>query len=189
MLAALALAGCATLGGPPSAKDDALYATSQSNLASLTEVIEKHPDDPQAYNMRGSVLAQAGSPNGRSPISTRRSASIPTMRRPTPTAACSTGRPDKLDLALADYNKALSHRRRYAPAYLGRGIVYRQQGTARRRSTTSTRRSRSSPTTPRPITIAACSIRASISTSSPSTISPPPSGWRRRSRSLMWRAR
>ena len=40
----------------------------------------------------------------------------------------------------------------------------------------STKRSRSSPTMRRPITAAACSIRPSISTNSPSTISPPRSG-------------
>ena len=32
--------------------------TSPSNIASLSETIKKNPNDPQAYNMRGSVLAQ-----------------------------------------------------------------------------------------------------------------------------------
>ena len=59
--AALALAGCTTLGNPPAANPDStLYAPAQSNLTSLSEVIEKHPDDPQAYNMRGTVYGQAG---------------------------------------------------------------------------------------------------------------------------------
>ena len=58
---AFALAGCASLGSPPaSEKDDALYGTSRSNLMSLGEVIQKHPDDPQAYNIRGSVYGEAG---------------------------------------------------------------------------------------------------------------------------------
>ena len=37
---------------------------------------------------------------------------------------------NKLDLALADYNKALAIDQGYAAAYLGRGQVYRQQGRA-----------------------------------------------------------
>ena len=64
----------------------------------------------------------------RSPTSTRRSGSIPTTRRPTPIAALVYRRTNKLDLALADYDKALSLDASYAPAYLGRGIVYSLQG-------------------------------------------------------------
>ena len=60
-LTALALAGCATLGNPPAAENnDPAYTTAQPNLASLSEVIEKHPSDPQAYNMRGAVFGDAG---------------------------------------------------------------------------------------------------------------------------------
>src|ERR1700682_2135660 len=59
--AAFALAGCTTLGNPPAAENnDPAYATAQPNLASLSEVIEKHPNDPQAYNMRGAVFGEAG---------------------------------------------------------------------------------------------------------------------------------
>ena len=60
---ALALTGCATLGNPPASDAGAgegLLATSQANLTSLGEVIAKHPDDPQAYNMRGTVYGEAG---------------------------------------------------------------------------------------------------------------------------------
>ena len=60
ILATLALAGCSGFSNLSS--DDAPIPSSQSNLASLTEVIQKHPDDPQAYNMRGSVYADAGNP-------------------------------------------------------------------------------------------------------------------------------
>src|SRR5262249_55995904 len=57
LLALTACSGLSTIGAPDS---EAPIAPSQSNLASLSEVIQKHPDDPQAYNMRGSVLADAG---------------------------------------------------------------------------------------------------------------------------------
>src|SRR6202451_1413161 len=60
-VAALVLSGCTTLGNPPAAENnDPAYATAAPNLTSLSEVIEKHPNDPQAYNMRGSVFGEAG---------------------------------------------------------------------------------------------------------------------------------
>ena len=59
LTAALALAGCSTLGNPP-APDSPLYAPRTSNLTSLDQVIAQHPDDPQAYNMRGTVYGEAG---------------------------------------------------------------------------------------------------------------------------------
>ena len=50
----LALAACATPGGPGGPEQDKpLSPGPQSNAASLSEVIAAHPDDPQAYNMRG----------------------------------------------------------------------------------------------------------------------------------------
>ncbi len=88
-------------------------------------------------------------------------------------------RTNKLDLALADYDKALSIEPSYAPAYLGRGIVYSLQGKTMQSLADSTRRSRCAPTTRKPITIAACSIRARASINSPSTISQPRSDSRR----------
>ena len=63
-MAALALAACSTIGGGTGASapeaEDAAYATSPANIASLTDVVARNPQDPQAYNMRGSVLGQAG---------------------------------------------------------------------------------------------------------------------------------
>src|ERR1700676_2301073 len=48
VIVSLALAGCATIGTPPpSEKDEQPLTPSQSNLTSLSEVVEKHPDDPQ----------------------------------------------------------------------------------------------------------------------------------------------
>src|SRR5579871_574028 len=74
---ALTLAACSTLSGPASETEAAIHAPSQSNLTSLTEVIEKHPDDPQAYNMRGAVYGEAGRNDQGWPTSTKRSASTP----------------------------------------------------------------------------------------------------------------
>src|ERR1700742_902550 len=63
-LIAVALCGCSiNLGSlTPSSeqREEPARLTSSSNIASLTETIKNNPNDPQAYNMRGSVLAQAG---------------------------------------------------------------------------------------------------------------------------------
>src|ERR1700733_9167262 len=62
--AAIALGGCSmTLGSlthSPEPKEERAQIPSPTNTASLGETIKNTPDNPQAYNMRGSVLAQAG---------------------------------------------------------------------------------------------------------------------------------
>ena len=62
-LVAVTLCGCSiNLGSlsPSSEREEPAQLTSSSSIASLTEAIKRNPNDPQAYNMRGSVLAQAG---------------------------------------------------------------------------------------------------------------------------------
>src|ERR1700709_1008009 len=62
-LVAFLLCGCSVnLGSLSSSseREGPAQLASQSNIASLTEAIKSNPNDPQAYNMRGSVLAQAG---------------------------------------------------------------------------------------------------------------------------------
>ena len=129
LVAAFALAGCTTLGNPPAADNDGpLYATSQSNLTSLSEVIEKHPEDPQAYNMRGSVYGEAGR-NDQALADFNKAIGLdPNYAQAYANRALIYRKTNKLDLALADDNKALAMDASYVPAYLGRGIVYREQG-------------------------------------------------------------
>src|SRR5687768_9196573 len=59
---ALLLAGClATTGRAPTAQDDdTTMAASPDNVASLTDVVRRNPNDPQAYNVRGTVFARGG---------------------------------------------------------------------------------------------------------------------------------
>src|SRR6516164_5455536 len=108
-LALLALTGCTTLGNPPSsAGEDALYANSQSNLVSLTEVVDKHPDDPQAYNMRGSVLGGAGRQEQALADFSKAISLDPNYAQAYANRALVYRKVNKLDLALADDNKALT---------------------------------------------------------------------------------
>ena len=175
-LGLLALAACSGLSNLGAPDNEAPIVPSQSNLASLTEVIQKHPDDPQAYNMRGSVLADSGNAEAALADFNKAISLDPNYAQAYANRGLLRRQAGKLDLALADYNKSLSIDGNYATAYVGRGIVHRQQGNKFRLWPTSTRRSRFVPTMLRPITIAVCFIRASVSISSPSMTSPRRSG-------------
>src|SRR5256885_1640536 len=41
-------------------EQESAQAATPTNIASLTEVVQRNPNDAQAYNMRGSVLGRAG---------------------------------------------------------------------------------------------------------------------------------
>src|SRR5580698_2101687 len=123
--AALALAGCSTLGGAPSAeKEDPALTTLQPNLTSLSEVITQHPADPQAYNMRGSVYGESG----RSDLALAdfsKAISIDPNYAP---AYVGRGivysQQGKSEQALADLNKAIALKPDNAEAYYSRGLLY-----------------------------------------------------------------
>jgi tetratricopeptide (TPR) repeat protein len=92
------LAGCSTTAVTPSANaipesEEAQLAASPANIASLTEVVQRNPSDPQAYNMRGSVLGLAGRhEEALSDFNKAVSLDPQYMPRPTPIARWSTGR-------------------------------------------------------------------------------------------------
>ena len=150
-MAAVALAACSTTldlsGGSstPATEDAEAQATSPANIASLTEVVQRNPNDAQAYNMRGSVLGRAGR-NQEALADFDRAIGIDANYAQ---AYANRGQVHrqmgKHDLALADYNKAIALDQNYALAYLGRGQVYRAQGARSTRSTTSIARSRCRP--------------------------------------------
>ena len=55
----LALAACQTVTGAVIEDEEVLRAASPTNIASLSDVVRRNPNDPQAYNMRGSVYGRA----------------------------------------------------------------------------------------------------------------------------------
>ena len=59
---AAALAACSTLTKQTtsSEEEDTAYSAAPANIASLSEVVQRNPTDPQAFNMRGTVLGRAG---------------------------------------------------------------------------------------------------------------------------------
>ena len=125
------LAGCAsstfTTATAPTEAEDSQLAASPSNIASLSGVVQRNPNDPQAVNMRGTVFGQAGR-NQEALADFNKAISLdPNYTQAYANRALIYRKTGKLDLALADYNKALELDQNYAVAYIGRGIVYRQQ--------------------------------------------------------------
>ena len=134
LLGSLALAGCASFSSLSSSEnDDTALTPSQSNLTSLSAVVEKHPDDPQAYNVRGSVLAEAGHPEEALADFNKAISLDANYAQAYANRALLYRHTGKPDLALADYNKALSIDGSYVPAVLGRGISTVNKAGARRR--------------------------------------------------------
>src|SRR6516164_9379386 len=129
VLAALALSGCSinlgSLTPSSSPEPEPARLTSSSNIASLTEAIKSNPNDPQAYNMRGSVLAQAGKPDEALADFNKAISLDPNYGQAYANRGLIYRHSKKLDLAMADYERALTLDASYAPAYLGRGMVYK----------------------------------------------------------------
>ncbi len=123
----VALAGCAsstfTTATAPSESEDSQLAASPANIASLSGVVQRNPNDPQAVNMRGTVYGQAGR-NQEALADFNKAISLdPNYTQAYANRALIYRKTGKLDLALADYNKALELDQNYAVAYIGRGIV------------------------------------------------------------------
>ena len=56
----LALAGCQSSRGAFGTGTINTSAGSQVNIASLTQVVKQNPNDPGAYNVRGTAYGKAG---------------------------------------------------------------------------------------------------------------------------------
>ena len=129
--AALTLGGCESAGlGARNAvpeSEQALSATSPANIASLSEVVQRNPNDPQAYNIRGTVFGQAGR-NAEALADFNKAISLdPNYAQAFANRGLIYRQTGQFDLALADYNRALSINPSYSAAYLGRGMVYRER--------------------------------------------------------------
>src|SRR5262249_16672852 len=132
LLIAAALAACSTLTQQTtsSEEEDTAYSAGPANIASLSEVVQRNPSDPQAYNMRGTVLGRAGRYQEALADFDRAIRIDPNYAQAYANRGLIYRQTNKLAQAIADYNHALSIDANYAVAYVGRGIVYRQQGQA-----------------------------------------------------------
>ena len=122
----MALGSCSiNLGSltPSSEPSEPARSTSSINIASLSEVIKNSPNDPAAYNKRGSALAQAGKTD-EALADFNKAISLDANYGP---AYANRGliyrQTRRLDLAMADFERAIALDANSAPAYLGRGLV------------------------------------------------------------------
>ena len=63
-LVALGLSACSTVGSGPAQRiavvEEDTQGTSTVNISSLSDVIQRNPNDPAAYNTRGAAYARVG---------------------------------------------------------------------------------------------------------------------------------
>src|SRR6266478_6366392 len=131
-LIAIVLSGCSiNLGSltpnseheEPARPTSSINAASSSTIASLTETIKTNPNDPKAYNMRGSVLAQAGKTEEALADVNKAIGLDPNYAQAYANRGLIYRQTKRLDQAMADYERALALDANEAPAYLGRGLV------------------------------------------------------------------
>jgi Flp pilus assembly protein TadD len=129
-LIAMALGGCSiNLGSLTSSSEPGEPAsfTSSINIASLSEVIKNSPNDPVAYNKRGSALAQAGKTDEALADFNKAISLDPNYGPAYANRGLIYRQTRRLDLAMADFERAIALDANNAPAYLGRGLVYKAQ--------------------------------------------------------------
>ena len=105
-------------------KDEAAQGASGS-LSSLTETIRNNPNDAQAYNARGLLLAQGGKSEEALTDLNKAISLDPAYGHAYANRALVYRHTKRLELAMNDYNRAIMLDPGYAPAFLGRGLIYR----------------------------------------------------------------
>eukprot|EP00752_Nemacystus_decipiens_P019541 g17597.t1 len=122
---ALLLAACQTAG----LNEGGTLAASQAvNIASLSEVISSNPQDPGAYNMRGTAYGQEGRYNDALQDFNQALALNPNFYQALANRALVHRELGNQSQALADYTAAIAANPAYDAAYVGRGNIYREAG-------------------------------------------------------------
>jgi tetratricopeptide (TPR) repeat protein len=122
--AAFLLAACQTAGLN---QGSGIPAASQAvNIASLTEVISSNPQDPGAYNMRGTAYGQQGRYNDALQDFNQALALNPGFYQALANRALVHRELGNSAQALADYTAAINANPAYDAAYIGRGNIYRE---------------------------------------------------------------
>src|ERR1700757_1686696 len=110
-LIAIVLSGCTinlgSLTPSSTSEPEPARLTSQSNIGSLTETIKNNPNDPQAYNMRGSVLAQAGKTEEALADFNKAISLDPTYGQAYANRGLIYSQTKRLDQAIADYERGV----------------------------------------------------------------------------------
>ncbi|MCU0819413.1 MAG: tetratricopeptide repeat protein, partial [Beijerinckiaceae bacterium] len=100
----------------------------QANIGSLTDVIRRNPNDPQAYNTRGVAFARSGRFGEAVTDFTRAIQLNPDYAAAYTNRGLAHRQAGRNAEALGDFNRAIQADGRYYPAYLARGNLSRVQG-------------------------------------------------------------
>src|SRR6185437_7339876 len=128
VLSGLALAACQT-GGPAGelTKIDTAQSSSE-NIASLSAVIARNPQDPEAYNVRGSAYGRGGKYREALQDFDAAIQLRPNFYQAYANRALIHRFMGNQANALSDYNRAVQLNPNYDAAYIGRGNLYRKAG-------------------------------------------------------------
>ncbi len=124
---ALLLAGCQSTTSTDVLKVERAQG-SQENIASLSAVISANPQDPEAYNVRGSAYGRAGEHRRALDDFNRAIELKPRFYQAYANRALVERNMGDQAQAASDYNTALQLNPSYDVAYIGRGNLYRQAG-------------------------------------------------------------
>ena len=128
-LAALSLAGCQTATGPLVEVSEAEAAqASTENISSLSAVIQRSPNDPEGYNVRGSAYGRGGRYQDALKDFETAVRLNPNFYQAYSNRALIYRYMGDQQAALQDYNRALQINPNYDAAYIGRGNLYRLAG-------------------------------------------------------------
>jgi tetratricopeptide (TPR) repeat protein len=132
VLATLALAGCETVSQSAYPRvavlEEDTQGTSKVNIASLSDVISRNPNDPGAYNTRGAAYARVGR-YGDAIADFNKAVQLDPNNAPAYTnRALALRQTGKNEQALQDFTRAIQADPNYGPAYIGRGNLLRVQG-------------------------------------------------------------
>jgi tetratricopeptide (TPR) repeat protein len=123
------LGACQTLGtGAIIEDEEVMRAASPTNLASLSDVVQRNPNDPQAYNMRGSVYGRAQRFNDALNDFNQAIKIDPKYAQAYVTRGMIQRAQGQPQQALGDFNKAIQLSQNNAQAFHNRGLVYQEQG-------------------------------------------------------------
>ena len=139
LLAALGLSACDTVSrsGPSVAVlEDDSQGTSKVNISSLSEVIQRNPSDPSAYNTRGAAYARVGRYSDAVSDFNRALQIDPNYAPAYANRALAYRQTNRNDQAFADFSRAIEADPNYGPAYIGRGNLLAPRVATRRPSAT-----------------------------------------------------
>ena len=125
VLVGLGLSACDTTSGGSMRRiavvEEDTQGTSKVNIASLSEVIQRNPNDPGAYNTRGAAYARVGRYSDAISDFNKAVQIDPNYAPAYTNRALAFRQTNRNDQALADFSRAIQADPNYGPAYIGRG--------------------------------------------------------------------